>query len=137
MSRISPPFPPISELGSGAGAGFCAGEVIRSHPGNLLQRGICLVDSASEGQTESEYTGIRFARNTTGPSTQHLDGGGSEGRSSPLDPFAYDLCQGQLDLDDLSCPDNVMDEYLDFMAGSAGERPVSDAGIDTGLGYYV
>ena len=40
----------------------------------------------------SEHTGIGFARNNTGPSAQHLDGGGSEGRSSPFDPFVYDLC---------------------------------------------
>ena len=38
------------------------------------------VDSASEGGAESEYIGVRFARSNTGPSAQHVDGGGSEGR---------------------------------------------------------
>ena len=30
-----------------------------------------------------------------------------------------------------------MDEYLDFLAESAGELPVSDAGIDSGPDYHV
>ena len=98
MSRILPPFPPVSELGSGAGKGICGKEVIGSHPGNTPPTAAfpldsdALVDGASEGGAESEHTGIGFARNNAGPAAQHLDGGGSEGRSSPFDPFVYDLC---------------------------------------------
>ena len=55
------------------------------------------VDSASEGGAESEHTGSRFARNNnTGPFAQHLNGEGSEERSSPFDLFAYDRFKGQL-----------------------------------------
>ena len=68
--------------------------------------------------------------NSTGPSAQHLDGGGSERRSSLFDPFTYDLCQGQLGLEDWSCTDNVLNDYLDFLWGIAGEPPVSGNGID-------
>ena len=98
MNRILPPFPPVSELGSGAGEGICGREVIGSQTGNASPTaafpldGDALVDSASEGGAESEHTGIGFARNSTGPSAQHLDGGGSEGRSRLFDPFVYDLC---------------------------------------------
>ena len=90
------------------------------------------MDSASEGEVESEHTGIGFARNNTGPSAQHLDGGGSEGHSSPFDPFVYDIYQGQLGLGDWSCTDNAMDKYLDFLAGGAGDLPVSDVILETG-----
>ena len=98
MNRILPPFPPVSGLGSGAGEGICGREVIGLQTGNTPPTaafpldGDALVDSASEGGAESEHTGIGSARNNTGPSAQHLDGGGSEGRSSPFDPFVYDLC---------------------------------------------
>ena len=95
------------------------------------------VDSASEGGVESEHIGIGFARNNTGPSAQHLGGGGSEGHPSPFDPFVYDIYQGQLGLGDWSCIDNAKDEYLDFLAGSAGDTPVSDVVIETGPDYNV
>ena len=115
-----------------------------SHPRNhpltaaLPLAGDARVGSASEGGAESEHTGIEFTRNSnTGPSGQHLDGGGSDGRSSPFDPFAYDCCQGQLGLGGWSCTYNVMDEYLVFVTGSAGDPPESDAGIDTGPNYHV
>ena len=98
MNRTSPPFSPVSELRSAAGEGICGREVIGSQTENIPPTaafpldGDALVDSASKGGAESEHTGIGFARNSTGPSAQHLDGGGSEGRSSPFDPFVYDLC---------------------------------------------
>ena len=95
------------------------------------------VDSSSERGTKSEHTGTGFARNNTGPSTQHLDGGGSEGHSSPTDPFVYDLYQGPLDLGGWSCTDDDMDEYLDVLARSTGEPPVGDAGINAGPDYHV
>ena len=113
------------------------------HPGNLPPTaafplvGDALGDSAIEGGAESEQSGTGFAKNNTGPSAQHLGGWGSEGRSSPFDPFAYHIYQGQLGLVDWSCTDNAMDEYLDFLAGSAGKPSVSDAGIDTGPDYHV
>ena len=144
VNRISPPFPPVSELSSGAGKDVLGGAVNGSHPGTLPPTAaVPLVgdapgDSAIEGGAESEHTGTGFARNNTGPSAQHLDGWGSEGRLNLFGPFAYDLSQGQPGLGDWSCTDNVMDEYnLDFLAESAGEPPVSDAGIDSGPGYHA
>ena len=96
------------------------------------------MDSASERGAESEHSGIELVRNcNTGPSAQHLDGENSGGRSSPFDPFAYDVCQGKLGLGDWSCTYNILDEYLAFVARSAGEPPVSDAGIDAGPDYHV
>ena len=69
------------------------------------------MDSASEVGVESEHTDIGFARNNTGPSAQHLGGGGSEGHPSPFDPFVYDIYQGQHGLEDYwSCTDNAMDK---------------------------
>ena len=143
MNLILPLFPPVSELGSGAGEGLCGRKVIGSHPGNTTPTAAfslacdARVDSASEGGVESEHTGIGFARKNTGPSAQHLGGGGSEGHSSPFDPFVYDIYQGQLVLGDWSCTDKSMDEYLDFLAGSAGDPPVGDVVIETGPDYNV
>ena len=144
MNRILHPFPPVSELGSGAGEGLCGREAIGSHPGNTTTTAAfslacdARVNSTSEGGgVESEHTGIGFARNNTGPSAQHLGGGGSEGHSSSFDPFVYDIYQGQLGLGDWSCTDNAMDEYLDFLAGSAGDPPVSDVVIETGPDYNI
>ena len=143
MNRIFPPFPPVSELGSGAGEGLCGREGIGSHPGNATPTAAfslacdARVDSVSEGGVESEHTGIGFARNNTGLSAQHLGGGGSEGHSSPFDPFVYDIYQGQLGLGDWSCTDNAMDEYLDLLAGSARDPSMSDVVIETGPDYNV
>ena len=138
MNRIFPPLPPVSELGSGAGEGLCGREGMGSHPGNSTPTAAfslacdARVDSASEGGVESEHTGIGFTRNNTGPSAQHLGGEGSEGHSSPFDPSVYGIYQGQLGLGGWSCTDNAMDEYLDFLAGSARDPPVSDVVIETG-----
>ena len=95
------------------------------------------MDSASEGGVESKHTGIGFTRNNTGPSAQHLGGGGSEGHSSPFGPFVCDIYQGQLGHGDWSCTDKAMDWYLDFLAESAGDPPVSDVVIETGPDYNV
>ena len=76
------------------------------------------VDSSSERGEEREHNGIGFARNnSTGPSAQHLDSGDSERRSSLFDPFTYDLCEGQLGLEDWFCTGNVLNDYLDFLGG--------------------
>ena len=95
------------------------------------------MDRASENGADSEHTGIGFARNKTGSSAQHLDGGDSQGRSSPFDPFAYDYCHGELGLGDWFYKYDFMDEYLDFLAGSAGDPPVRDTGIDTAPDNHV
>ena len=103
MNRNLPPFPPVSKPGSGAGEGLRGGAVNGFHQGQPPPyRCISPCRRRSSGQCErgggeSEHTGIRFARNNnTGPFAQHLDGGGSEERSSLFDLFAYDLCQGKL-----------------------------------------
>ena len=108
MNRISPSFPPVFEVGSEASEEFCGGAVNESHSGILPptaafpQATDAPVDSSSERGAKSEHTGTGFTSNNTGPSAQHLDGGGSEERSSPFDPFVYDLYQGSLDLGDWS-----------------------------------
>ena len=143
VNRISSPFPPVSELGSGACEGFGGGAVNEPHPGILPPTAAFAlaadapVDRSSERRAKSEHTGTGFAKNNTDLSTQHLDDGGNEEHSSPMDPFVYDLYQGPLDLGGWSCTNDDMDEYLEFLPRSAGEPPVDDAGIDTGSDYHV
>ena len=78
VNHILSPFPPVSELGSGACKGFGGGAVNEPHPGILPPTaafGLAAdapVDSSSERGAKSEHTGTGFARNNTDPSNQHL-----------------------------------------------------------------
>ena len=143
VNRISSPFPPVSELGSGACEEFGGGAVNEPHPGILPPAAAFAlaadapVDISSERGAKSEHTGTGFTRNKTDPSTQHLDNGGNEEHLSHMDPFVYDLYQGPLDLGGWSCTDDDIDEYLELLQRSAGGPPVGDAGIDTGSDYHV
>ena len=143
VNRISSSFPPVSELGFGACEGFGGGAVNVLHPGILPPTAAFVlaadapVDRPSERGAKSEHTGTGFTNNNTDPSTLHLDDGGNEEHSSPMDPFVYDLYQGPFDLGGWSCTDDDMDEHIQFSPRSAGEPPVGDAGIDTGSDYHV
>ena len=120
----------LPELGSGDGEGFRGVAVNASHPEQSPPTTAfplavdAPVGSASVRGAMTEHTGIGFATNTNRGSSSHLHGGGgSEGHSSFFDPYACDLSHGQLSLGDWSCTDDVMSSYLDFLGGSASERP--------------
>ena len=120
----------LPELGSGDGEGFRGVAVNASHPEHPLPIAAsplsvdAPVGSASVGGAIAENTGIGFATNSNRGSSPHQhDGGGSEGHSSLFDPYDYDVSKGQLSLGDWSSTDDVMNDFLVFLGGSAGEPP--------------
>ena len=120
----------LPELGSGDGEGFRGVAVNASHPEHPLPIAAsplsvdAPVGSASAGGAIAENTGIGFATNSNRGSSPHQhDGGGSEGYSSLFDPYDYDVSKGQLSLGDWSSTDDVMNDFLVFLGGSAGEPP--------------
>ena len=120
----------LPELCSGDGEGFRGVAVNASHPEHPLPIAAsplsvdAPVGSASVGGAIAENTGIGFATNSNRGSSPHQhDGGGSEGHSSLFDPYDYDVSKGQLSLGDWSSTDDVMNDFLVFLGGSAGEPP--------------
>ena len=101
MNRISPSFPPVFEVGSGASEEFCGGAVNESHSGILPptaafpQATDAPVDGSSERGAKSEHTGTGLTRNNTGPSAQHLDGGAARGVQVPLTRSSTTFTRGR------------------------------------------
>ena len=120
----------LPELGSGDGEGFRGVAVNASHPEHPLPISAsplsvdAPVGSASVGGAIADNTGIGFATNSNRGSSPHQHGGGgSEGHSSLFDPYDSDVSKGQLSLGDWSSTDDVMNDFLVFLGGSAGEPP--------------